>query len=87
MYFPALGCDVNVIQEWQKEEVEALRPKEQGSSALSQSKGNTLLLGFTYTVFIYYRINTAVGRVICQLASPVQKTQVCSVCKCHLLDS
>ena len=31
MYLPVLGCDDDVIQEWQKEEVEALKPKEHGS--------------------------------------------------------
>ena len=31
MYLPVLDCDDDVIQEWQKEEVEALKPKEHGS--------------------------------------------------------
>ena len=31
MYLPVLGCDDGVIQEWQKEEVEALKAKEHGS--------------------------------------------------------
>ena len=38
MYLPQLGCDVDVIQEWQKEEVESLKPKEQGFSAFSHNK-------------------------------------------------
>ena len=31
MYLPVPGCDDGVIQEWQKEEVEALKAKEHGS--------------------------------------------------------
>ena len=31
LYLPVLDCDDDVIQEWQKEEVEALKPKEHGS--------------------------------------------------------
>ena len=31
MYLPVLGCDDDVIQEWPKEEVEALKPNEHGS--------------------------------------------------------
>ena len=38
MYLSEIGCDVDVIQEWQKEEVEALKPKEQGSSAFSHNQ-------------------------------------------------
>ena len=38
MYLPELGCDAALIQEWQKEEVEALKPKEQGSSTFSHNQ-------------------------------------------------
>lgn len=31
IYLHVLDCDDDVIQEWQKEEVEALKPKEHGS--------------------------------------------------------
>lgn len=30
-----VGCNFDVMQEWQKEEMEALKPKEQGSSTFS----------------------------------------------------
>ena len=76
MYFPELGCDVDVIEEWQKEEVEALKPKEQGSSKFSHNHKEKHCFLFSLLSFMHYRINTAVGWVICQLASPVQKTQV-----------
>lgn len=68
---PVLGCDDDVIQEWQKEEVEALKPKEHGSfipqHLLQISRENSFFV-FTNTLLICHRINTAVGRIICQLA-------------------
>ena len=38
MYLPELGCDAAVIQECQKEEVEALKPKEQDSSTFNHNQ-------------------------------------------------
>lgn len=71
LYLPVLGCDDDVIQEWQKEEVEALKPKEHGSfipqHLLKISRENSFFV-FTNTLLICHRINTAAGRIICQLS-------------------
>ena len=71
MYLPVLHFDDDVIQEWQKEEVEALKAKEHGSfipqHLLTIIRENSFFL-FKNILLICYRINTAVGRIICQLA-------------------
>ena len=76
MYLPELGCDVDMIQEWQKEEVEALIPREQGSSAFNLHEKEKHCFLFSLVSYFCCRINTAVGRVLPQPASHVQKTQV-----------
>ena len=62
MYLPELGCDAAVIQECQKEEVEALKPKEQGSSTFSHYQKEEhcfFFLVFTYILFMCYRFKGA----------------------------
>ena len=72
MYLPVLDCNDDVIQEWQKEEVEALKPKEHGSF-IPQHLLTIIRFFFVFTniLLICHRINTAVGRIICQLAPHV----------------
>ena len=53
MYLPELGCDGDIIQEWQKEEVEALIPRELGSSALSLHEKEKHCFLFSLVSYLY----------------------------------